>query len=203
MDVPAEDRAAEDRAADDVAADDLAAAEPVERDPRADDDPEALGPVAVVAAADDGTFESPRDEAVTGSTVDEPPAALSDVDEVEAVPAVVPVPEATAEPARTSENGELLPGAVESAPLAGFWPEGVADGLRERWRDVQLRFLDEPRAAAEEAKSLVGEAVTALSNGLSARADELHGWLEGNGDTEELRVAVRRYRDLLDRLFSL
>ncbi|MET7398636.1 hypothetical protein ABZS66_34620 [Dactylosporangium sp. NPDC005572] len=98
---------------------------------------------------------------------------------------------------------ELRPGAVEPEPLAAFWADGAADGLRERWRELQLRFIDDPRSVAGEADQLVAEAVTALTAGLEEQRQRLTAWQGEGDDTERLRAAVRRYRDFLDRLLGL
>ncbi|SCE83065.1 hypothetical protein GA0074695_1449 [Micromonospora viridifaciens] len=83
-----------------------------------------------------------------------------------------------------------------------FAPE-VAQNFRHRWRDVQLRFVDDPRAAVGEAQSLVEEAIEALSAALREQKTKLGGGPEsGSADTEQLRVAVRSYRDFLYRVLG-
>ncbi|SBT50245.1 hypothetical protein [Micromonospora narathiwatensis] len=83
-----------------------------------------------------------------------------------------------------------------------FAPE-IAENFRKRWRDVQLQFVDDPRAAVGEAQSLVEEAIEALSAALREQKARLGGWQEaGASDTEQLRVAVRGYRDFLDRVLG-
>ncbi|MEU9826605.1 hypothetical protein [Micromonospora chersina] len=94
------------------------------------------------------------------------------------------------------------PGAVPTDAATLFTPE-IAQGFRDRWRDVQLRFVDDPRAAVGEAQSLVEEAIEALSAALREQKTKLGGWQEsGSADTEQLRVAVRGYRDFLDRVLG-
>lgn len=94
------------------------------------------------------------------------------------------------------------PGAVPADAATLFEPE-TAQGFRDRWRDVQLRFVDDPRAAVGEAQSLVEEAIEALSAALRDQKTKLGGWQDsGSADTEQLRVAVRGYRDFLDRVLG-
>jgi hypothetical protein len=95
------------------------------------------------------------------------------------------------------------PGAAPAVeePVAGLWGEGTAQGYRDRWREVQLRFVDDPAGAAREANQLVEEAVGALTAELSRQKESLGGW--SGEDTEELRSVVRRHRDFLDRLLGL
>ncbi|MGX1614900.1 hypothetical protein ACWIF8_13510 [Micromonospora chalcea] len=94
------------------------------------------------------------------------------------------------------------PGTVPADAATLFAPE-AAQGFRDRWRDVQLRFVDDPRAAVGEAESLVEEAIEALSTALREQRTRLGAWQEsGSTDTEQLRVAVRGYRDFLDRVLG-
>jgi hypothetical protein len=101
-------------------------------------------------------------------------------------------------------QAEMLPGAVPAEPVTGLWGEDTAQSFRDRWRDVQLRFVDDPQGAAREAQSLVDDAVQSLTTALTSQRDELGGWTSTDGnDTEHFRVVVRRYRDFLDRLLGL
>jgi len=98
---------------------------------------------------------------------------------------------------------ELKPGDVEAEPVVTLMSADAAQGFRDRWRDVQLRFVDDPRAAAGEAQSLAEEAVDAMVSALTNHKNELGSWQSAEaGDTEQLRVVVRRYRDLIDRLLG-
>lgn len=97
-------------------------------------------------------------------------------------------------------DGELLPGTVPSEPVGTLLSSEAAQGFRDRWRDVQLRFIDDPHAAAAEAQQLAEEAIDALTTALNRQKEDLNGWQRDQGDdTEQLRVVVRRYRDFIDR----
>jgi hypothetical protein len=67
--------------------------------------------------------------------------------------------------------------------------------------------VDDPRAAAEEAQALVTETLDRFSASVASRKGELDGWRDTEGaddaDTERMRMVVRRYRDLLDRLVGV
>ncbi|RKN18079.1 hypothetical protein D7147_19300 [Micromonospora musae] len=94
-------------------------------------------------------------------------------------------------------------GSTVAAEPASLFDALTAQGFRDRWRDVQLRFVDDPRAAAGHAEALVEEAIEALSAALAAQKSSLGSWQgDGSADTEELRMAVRRYRDFLDRVLG-
>jgi hypothetical protein len=80
-----------------------------------------------------------------------------------------------------------------------------AAGYRTQWDAIQTGFVDEPRKAVQEADALVALVMKRLSEVFT---DE-RGTLErqwGKGDqisTEDLRVALRRYRSFFERLLSL
>ncbi|MER5453200.1 hypothetical protein ABT008_00275 [Micromonospora sp. NPDC002389] len=107
------------------------------------------------------------------------------------------------DPDGPSPTGDTDAGSTVPASAATLFDETTAQGFRDRWRDVQLRFVDDPQAAAGQAQSLVDEAMQALSAALAEHKDKLGGWQEaGSPDTEQLRVAVRGYRDFLDRVLG-
>ncbi|MET8280999.1 hypothetical protein [Micromonospora sp. NPDC005174] len=120
-------------------------------------------------------------------------------------------PDADAEPVATEGTGASLESAGTSRPAgstvatdaATLLDGDTAQGFRDRWRDVQLRFVDDPQAAAGEAQALVEEAIQALASALAAQKNTLGGWQDtGSADTEQLRMAVRNYRDFLDRVLG-
>ncbi|WP_194821678.1 hypothetical protein [Micromonospora sp. S-DT3-3-22] len=130
-----------------------------------------------------------------------------------ATPAMVD-PDATADGDGSTAAGVVAAGAAGAAAdrstganvpsdAATLFEADAAQGFRDRWRDVQLRFVDDPRGAAGEAQSLVEEAIAALSEALAGQKEKLGGWQGADeADTEQLRVAVRRYRDFLDRVLG-
>ncbi len=75
-----------------------------------------------------------------------------------------------------------------------------------RWRDVQTGFVDEPRGAVDRADALVGDVVDAVTAGFSARRSQLdQRWAAEGGETatENLRQALRAYREFFDRLLKI
>jgi hypothetical protein len=111
----------------------------------------------------------------------------------------------TGDEAANVPSEESLPGTVPPPELGPLFADTDAHAFRERWRDVQLRFVDDPKAAADEAATLVDEAVDALAASLRSQKDQLTGAAANDmaGDTEQLRVRIRSYRDFLDRLLGL
>lgn len=78
-------------------------------------------------------------------------------------------------------------------------------GFRTRWEAIQTGFVDEPRKAVEEADALVAQVIKRLSEVFAdERANLEHQWDRGDQiSTEDLRVALRKYRSFFERLLSL
>ncbi|MBW4722222.1 hypothetical protein [Saccharothrix obliqua] len=80
-----------------------------------------------------------------------------------------------------------------------------ADGFRDVWRTLQTDFVDDPKGAVRRADELVAEVVQSLATTFAEHKRSLEEqWHEGGqADTEELRLALRRYRAFFDRLLSV
>jgi hypothetical protein len=85
-----------------------------------------------------------------------------------------------------------------------LFPENELNELRARWDKVQIRFVDEPRSAVEQADGLVATVVKRIAEQFAAERAELeHQWDRGdNVSTEDLRQALRRYHSFFDRLLA-
>jgi hypothetical protein len=80
-----------------------------------------------------------------------------------------------------------------------MWPE-MAD-FRSRFEKLESDFIDDPKAAVENAERLVEEAVERLTSSMRERMKTMHGNIEGkDGDTESLRQAMVRYRDWIESM---
>jgi hypothetical protein len=79
-----------------------------------------------------------------------------------------------------------------------------AERFRGRWQEIQAGFVDEPRTAVQDADGLVAELMQRLAESFSAERSSLESQWDGDGDvsTEDLRVALQRYRSFFDRLLS-
>jgi hypothetical protein len=92
---------------------------------------------------------------------------------------------------------------VEGQAEAVFSQDDV-NHLRPMWTEIQANFIAEPRKSVEEADSLVAATIKRLAESFANERVKLESqWLNG-GDvsTEELRLALRRYRSFFDRLLS-
>jgi hypothetical protein len=78
------------------------------------------------------------------------------------------------------------------------------EGLRGRWSAVQVTFVDEPRGSVKEADALVAELMQRLAQTFSEERATLESqWEQGDDvSTEDLRVALQRYRSFFDRLLT-
>jgi hypothetical protein len=111
----------------------------------------------------------------------------------------LPVEKSNSEPeVHVSESPNMPP----SAPL---FPSGELEELRERWNGVQAAFVDEPRRAVEQADGLVASAMKRLAEVFAEERSKLEQqWDRGdNVSTEDLRVALQRYRSFFQRLLAV
>jgi hypothetical protein len=88
--------------------------------------------------------------------------------------------------------------------MDAVFPHDDVDQLRPKWRSIQIKFVDEPRKAVEEADGLVASTIERLAESFAKERAELEAqWAKGsNVSTEDLRLAFRRYRSFFDRLLS-
>ena len=102
--------------------------------------------------------------------------------------AVVPV----AAPAKAQETGPLFSGSE-------------ANELRGKWDAIQVGFVDEPRRAVEQADNLVVGTMKRLAEIFAEERNKMEKqWDKGeNVSTEDLRLALQRYRSFFSRLLSV
>jgi hypothetical protein len=82
--------------------------------------------------------------------------------------------------------------------------EDELSGFRGRWDEIQASFVDEPRQSVEQADALVSDLVQRLTAGFSETRSGLESqWSQGEeASTEDLRVALTRYRAFFNRLLA-
>jgi hypothetical protein len=83
-------------------------------------------------------------------------------------------------------------------------PSDEGSAFRERWTEIQVRFVDEPQTAVQDADSLVVELMQQLASTFADERGRLEGEWERGADvsTEDLRQALRHYRSFFDRLLA-
>jgi hypothetical protein len=76
---------------------------------------------------------------------------------------------------------------------------------RSRWDQIQIGFVDEPRKAVQDADSLVAQTMKRLAEIFSDERKKMEEqWSRGDDvSTEDLRMALQRYRSFFNRLLSM
>jgi hypothetical protein len=94
---------------------------------------------------------------------------------------------------------------VREEKPAPLFDEGETQDLRTRWNEIQTGFVDEPRKAVEQADSLVAQTMKRLAEIFAHERSALESqWDRGdNISTEDLRVALQRYRSFFNRLLAM
>jgi hypothetical protein len=106
-------------------------------------------------------------------------------------------------PVAGERNFEQVSQGEDSAPL---FPNNELENLRSRWKEIQTAFVDEPRTAVEQADSLVASAMKLLAEVFAKERSKLEQQWDRGGDnfsTEDLRVALQRYRTFFHRILSV
>ncbi|HXD08478.1 MAG TPA: hypothetical protein VN653_00345 [Anaerolineales bacterium] len=77
-----------------------------------------------------------------------------------------------------------------------------SEHLRTRWNEIQGWFVDEPRAAVQQADTLVSDVIDKIVRMFADERASLEGqWKQGdNVSTEDLRQALQHYRSFFNRL---
>ncbi|MFE0181744.1 hypothetical protein [Streptomyces olivaceus] len=155
----------------------------------------------------------------------EPRTPTEPIPVTEPAPAAGPAP--TTEPALDTEPARAPepPPAPESAPAVDpgtatgpgtasgpLLPREESDELGRRLHHAVTGFVDAPRASVEEADRVLEEIAARLTDAVARRRRDLRTSWQGTGegtgeeaaalgtDTEQLRLALRDYRELADRL---
>jgi hypothetical protein len=103
-----------------------------------------------------------------------------------------------------SSVGAATAPALDKLVVPLFLTEEAKD-FRSRWDAIQVNFVDEPRQVVEQADSLVALAMKRLAEMFAAERARLEGqWDRGdNVSTEDLRLALQRYRSFFGRILSV
>jgi len=80
-----------------------------------------------------------------------------------------------------------------------------AEKFRSQWLDIQSRFVDDPRDSVKKADELVEDVINNITKTFAQERTSLENqWTSGdNVSTEDLRVAIKRYRSFFNRLLTL
>jgi hypothetical protein len=105
----------------------------------------------------------------------------------------------------TGPTGEPSTPSSEPSTERSLLADNDLSGLRSRWDDVQAAFVDNPKECVQKADTLVAEVVEQLTTGFADARSRLEAqWARGeSASTEDLRVALTRYREFFQRLLSV
>jgi hypothetical protein len=158
-----------------------------------------------------------RDQALTTSDIAGSDAAVGDRRQPTAEPTEAPPapPPAAAEASSPGSAGHVA-GSDSASRTASVAESGGATGdesllgesdaaeYRGRWEAVQIGFVDEPRASVEKADVLVASVMQQLARRFAEERERLEQqWRSGEDvGTEELRMALQRYRSFFERLLD-
>ena len=178
-----------------------------ERAKQEDQNPTGYEPSVADADADP---DGPRGETVvteSGEDREEPAAEDAQVaapvaEDDQAVPVAEPPAETpAAEDAQATTIAETPAAEVPATPPA-LLGSLDATNIRNRFLDIQAGFIDEPRQAVEEAGRFVDDLLRQVADALQGQRGQLAGATE-EASTEDLRLALRAYRQFVDRLLGL
>jgi hypothetical protein len=106
---------------------------------------------------------------------------------------------------RGSASGDIATQASSAGThQEPLFPSDQSDRFTARWQEVQTSFVDHPREAVADADALVADLMQRLAASFSQERERLETqWDRGDDvSTEDLRVALTRYRSFFDRLLQ-
>lgn len=127
----------------------------------------------------------------------------------------VDVVDVTEEPVENERNVEervpdnnvrtATPAETMEEALAPLFEGDEAKKFRSRWLAIQSKFVDDPSDSVKQADDLVSDVIKSVTMNFSNRRIALEKqWnAEENTSTEDLRMAIKRYRSFFDRLLTL
>jgi hypothetical protein len=83
-----------------------------------------------------------------------------------------------------------------SESATGLHNNGESEHFRKLWDEIQSKFVDDPRAAIQQADSLTSEMIEKITERFTSELNSLQiQWHENNEvTTEDLRQALQHYR---------
>lgn len=114
---------------------------------------------------------------------------------------------------RATGKGAAETAGAPGTPTTRLLPHDESDKLVSQLHHAVAEFVDAPRAAVEEADHVLEEITARFTEAVTQRRRTLrHSWqsVEGgegkpvsSGDTEQLRLALKDYRELAERLLHV
>jgi hypothetical protein len=153
------------------------------------------------------TTHDQQTNTTTSVPTDDPSSATTESDSSLTQDAAVT---AADEPSRApAEPPEMATGSstaqAEPSSDRSLFAADDLSGLRSRWDDLQAGFVDDPKDCVQKADALVADVVEQLTTGFSEARSRLEAqWARGEeASTEDLRQALKRYREFFQRLLAV
>ena len=104
----------------------------------------------------------------------------------------------------TLSTADMVAAGTPPATPGALLPGEEGRELRQRWDTIQTGFVDEPRRAVQDADGLVAQTMKRVAEVFAQERTTLEQqWTKGDDvSTEDLRVALKRYRSFFDRLLA-
>jgi len=105
----------------------------------------------------------------------------------------------------TEKNRPAAASTTSEEDFAPLFENNEAEKFRTHWLEIQSRFVDDPTVAVKEADDLVADVIKNITRTFSDKRMGLENqWKrEDKVSTEDLRVAMKRYRSFFNRLLTL
>jgi hypothetical protein len=135
-----------------------------------------------------------------GTTTATEPERMARPDETAAAPA----PDERTDGAANGASNGAADGASNGDEAGPLLSGRDAMDFQDRWEQIQTGFVDDPRKVVAEADELVATVMQRLAEGFSAERERLEGQWDSGEDvsTEDLRLALQRYRSFFRRLLT-
>ena len=102
---------------------------------------------------------------------------------------------------RSDQNKNSMRDDENFAPL---FENNEAEQFRSQWLEIQSRFVDDPSVSVKDADELVASIIKNITRSFADKRTSMETqWKSGDASTEDLRVALKRYRSFFDRLLTL
>ena len=179
-------------------------------------------PDAPIAGTESITAETVSTDPTTAETVQpgSPPAVTGGTEEAPAdtreqprapnrrprkAPGTKPPPARTVEPTAPATWTDPSTAGTDLSTEESLFGNDKLSDLRSRWDHVQSGFVDDPRESVQQADGLVSDVVDQLTTGFSEARSRLEAqWARGEeASTEDLRLALKRYREFFERLLAV
>ncbi|MBV8340089.1 MAG: hypothetical protein JO343_09090 [Candidatus Eremiobacteraeota bacterium] len=175
------------------------------------DKPASLGAAeetqATVSPTDRERQQRSRPESMTSGSATKDPRgeqAQADIDDDDGETDADASDTPTRSGSERTANDNDRPSAERPASAESLVEPNRARDYRTRWTSIQAVFVDQPKDAVEKADALVEEVVHDLTDAFGReRSDLEQQWSSGEQvSTEQLRVALQRYRTFFEQLLS-